>query len=295
MRVTFSQIQGSLDAINTAAAQFARAQQQVASGKRMQRPSDDPMGTERAIQDIAAIGTIDAYSQTSGTAAARLSVLDGALSSMTDILTDALATATSGHGSTVDQITRDTASVKLLGLRDALAGTLNTSFQGVYVFGGTESLRQPYANTTGAWVYAGNSSSVTVDTSPNRSVSLSRDGEAIAKGSDPTDVFTVIETLAAAVQAGNDTAVTTGIDALSRAFTRVVKAQSQVGTDESGLADGEVQLGSLRLAATQRLSVDQDVNMAQAITQMSRAQTAYQAALGAVGTASKTSLLDYMR
>lgn len=295
MRVTFSQIQGSLDAINIAAAQFARAQQQVASGKRMQRPSDDPMGTERAIQDIAAIGTIDAYSQTSGTAAARLSVLDGALSSMTDILTDALATATSGHGSTVDQITRDTASVKLLGLRDALAGTLNTGFQGVYVFGGTESSTPPYANTTGAWVYAGNSSSVTVDTSPNRTVSLSRDGQAIAKGSDATDVFAVMETLAAAVSAGDDAAVTIGIDALSRAFTRVVKAQSQVGTDESGLADGEVQLGSLRLAATQRLSGDQDVNMAQAITQMSRAQTAYQAALGAVGTASKSSLLDYLR
>jgi flagellar hook-associated protein 3 FlgL len=295
MRVTFSQIQGSLDAINIAAAQFARAQQQVASGKRLQRPSDDPMGTERAIQDIAAIGTIDAYAQTSGTAAARLSVLDGALSSMTDILTDALATATSGHGSTVDQITRDTASVKLLGLRDALAGTLNTSFQGVYVFSGTESLEQPYANTTGAWVYAGNSSSVTVDTSPNRTVSLSLDGQAIAKGSDATDVFAVIETLAAAVQAGDNAAVTTGIDALSRAFTRVVKAQSQIGTGESRLADGEVQLGSLRLAATQRLSGDQDVNMAQAITQMSRAQTAYQAALGAVGTASKSSLLDYMR
>jgi flagellar hook-associated protein 3 FlgL len=136
---------------------------------------------------------------------------------------------------------------------------------------------------------------VTVDTSPNRTVSLSRDGQAIAKGSDATDVFAVIETLAAAVSAGNDAAVTTGIDALSRAFTRVVKAQSQVGTDESGLADGDVQLGSLRLAATQRLSGDQDVNMAQAITQMSRAQTAYQAALGAVGTASKSSLLDYLR
>jgi flagellar hook-associated protein 3 FlgL len=295
MRVTFSQIQGSLDAINIAAAQFARAQQQVASGKRMQRPSDDPMGTERAIQDLSAIGTIDSYSQTSGTAAARLSVLDGALSSMTDILTDALATATSGHGSTVNQITRDTASAKLLALRDGLAGSLNTTFQGVYVFGGTESSTQPYSNATGAWVYAGNSSSVTVDTSPNHTVSLSRDGQAIAKGSDATDVFAVIETLAAAVSAGNDAAVTTGIDALSRAFTRVVKAQSQVGTDESGLADGDVQLGSLRLAATQRLSGDQDVNMAQAITQMSRAQTAYQAALGAVGTASKSSLLDYLR
>jgi flagellar hook-associated protein 3 FlgL len=295
MRVTFNQIQGSLDAINVAAAQFARAQQQVSSGKRTQRPSDDPMGTERAIQDTAALGAIDSFSQASGAASARLSLLDGALSSMTDILTDALATATGGHGSTLSQITRDTASVKLQGLRDALAGTMNTTAQGVYVFGGSEALNQPYTNTGGVWVYSGDSSGVTVDTSPNRQVALSLDGQAIAKGSDATDVFAVLDSLATAVAAGNDAAVTTGIDALGRAFTRVLKAQTQVGTDESSLADGQAQLASLRLAATQRLSGHQDVNMAQAITQMSRAQTAYQAALSAVGTASKSSLLDYMR
>jgi flagellar hook-associated protein 3 FlgL len=195
----------------------------------------------------------------------------------------------------VDQISRDTASAKLTGLRDALAGALNTNFRGVYVFSGSEAQTQPYSNSTGAWVYSGDSSAVTVDSAHNRSVALTADGQKIAKGTDSQDVLTVLDSLATAVQTGDNAAVATGIVALNRAFNRVVKAQSLVGTDEASVVDGQAQLAKLKLTATQQLSSDQDVNMAQAISQMSRAQTAYQAALGAVGTASKLSLLDYMR
>jgi flagellar hook-associated protein 3 FlgL len=295
MRVTFNQIQGSLDAINLAAAQFARAQQQVASGKKSARPSDDPLSAERGIQDTAEIATIDGYSQSSDSAGARLSVLDGALSSMVDILASAQATTAGAHGSTFDQVTRDTSSAKITGLRDAMAGALNTKIRGVYVFGGSVAQVQPYANTSGAWVYSGNATEVSIDTAPNRNVSLSMDGQAIAKGTDAVDVLTVLDSLAADVKSGNEAGITTGMDALGRAFTRVVRAQSAVGTDEASVTDGQTQIASLRLAAMTRLSSDQNVNMAEAITAMSRAQTAYQAALGAVGTASKQSLLDYIR
>jgi flagellar hook-associated protein 3 FlgL len=280
MRVTFNQIQGNLDAINLAAAQFARAQQQVASGKKSARPSDDPLATERAIQDTAELSTIDGYSQSSDSATARLSVL---------------ATAAGAHGSTFDQVTRDTSSMKLDGLREALAGALNTKIRGVYVFAGSKSDVQPYVNASGAWVYSGDGVAVSVDSAPNRTVSLAVDGQAIAKGTDPVDVLTVLDSLAVAVKAGNEAGITDGMDALGRAFTRVIRAQSQVGIDEASVVDGQAQVASLRLAAMQRLAGDQNVNMAEAITAMSRAQTAYQAALGAVGTASKVSLLDYIR
>jgi flagellar hook-associated protein 3 FlgL len=295
MRVTFNAIQGSIDAINIAAAQFARAQEQVATGKRVQRPSDDPTSAERAIQDQSEIGTIDAYSQSANTAAARLSVLDAALSTMTDILTTALATATGGHGNTPDQISRDTASTKILGLRDALAGALNTNFRGTYVFSGSQAQTQPYSNATGGWVYSGDAITVSADVAHNRSVDLAVDGQSIAKGTDATDVLSVLDTLATAVQAGDNPTITTSIDGLNRAFGRVVQAQSRVGSDEQSLADGQDQLTTLRLAGTRRLSQDQDANIAEAITQMNRSQTAYKAAIAAVGQSNQTSLLDYLR
>jgi flagellar hook-associated protein 3 FlgL len=295
MRMTFSQIQGSLDAINVAAAQFARAQQQVGTGKRLQRPSDDPLAAGRAIQHSTQLANIDSYARSADAASTRLSVLDSALSNMGDILTDALATATSGAGSQASQTARDTAGTKLTALRDDLAKALNATSSGVYVFSGSKTQTPPYANTTGSWVYSGDTAAVTVDTGKARAVAVTVDGQKVAKGSDAQDVFTVLDSLAADVQSGNTAGVTTGIAALNRAFGRVVKAQSVVGTDEASVVDGQTQLTKLRLSATQQLSNDQEINMADAISQMSRAQTAYQAALGAVSAASKQSLLDYLR
>ena len=222
-------------------------------------------------------------------------MLDNSLSSLTDILTTAQAAAAQGHGDTADQITRDTASTKILGLRDAFAGVLNTNFRGTYVFSGSNAQTQPYAKVAGAWVYAGDSAVVTADVAHNRSVTLALDGQALAKGSDSTDVLTTLDNLAAAVKAGDNTAIATSIDFLNHAFDRVVQAQSRVGGDEQSVSDGQAQLSTLRLAATQRLSSDQDANLAEAITQMSRAQTAYKAALGAAGQSNQTSLMDYLR
>ncbi len=65
--------------------------------------------------------------------------------------------------------------------------------------------------------------------------------------------------------------------------------------DETNVAQSADRMQTLRNAAGARLSAAQDTNMAEAISRMSKAQTAYQAALGAVGASSKLSLMDYIR
>ena len=295
MRMTFSPIQGSLDAINLAAAQFAKAQQQVSSGKRVKAPSDDPTAMQRAIQDKSEIGTLDAYSRASDTAASRLAVIDTVLGTMVDQLIEARAAATGARGSTVDPASRSAAMAKLTGIRDALVGGLNSQFRGTYLFGGSEVQSPPYVSVAGVWTYQGDTSPVSADIGRNRSVTLALDGQTIAKGSDAVDLFGEFDALLTAVQAGDSTAIGTGIDALTRAFNRTVQAQSQVGADERSVDDGQAQLVTLRLAGVARLSKDEDANMAEAMTKMGQAQIAYQSALAAVGKANQSSLLDYLR
>ncbi len=294
MRVTFRSIQGSLDAINMAAEQFARAQQQVATGKRVTKPSDDPTAIGRAIQDQSEIGGIDSYVQSSDTADARLAALDSVLGSMVEKLTDALETAAKARGTTADQVSRDAGSAKMAGIRDAFLADVNTMFRGTYVFSGSRALTQPYTQVAGAWTYQGDNTKVAADIGRNRTVALAYDGQAIVQGSDATDIFTVFDSMVTAVKTGDEPTLAAGMDALNRAFNRTVQAQSLVGTDERSLADGRDQLTDLRLAGLQRLSKDRDANLADAISNMTGAQTAYQTAIAAVGRSNRTSLLDYI-
>ncbi|MGE0863528.1 MAG: hypothetical protein AB7P34_06465 [Vicinamibacterales bacterium] len=294
MRVTFRSIDDGIDALNTAAEQFSLAQRQVATGRRLQSPSDDPSAAMRIIQGTNEIGTIDAYTRANDTAGSRLTVLDNVLGTIVDRLTEAQAAAAQGRGTTADAATREALAEKLRGIRDGLVGDFNTTFRGTSLLSGAEAQTEAYAQVAGVWTYQGSTDQVTVDIGRGRDVAVALDGQAIAQGADASDLFTEFDALITAVQAADEAGMTTGMDALQRAFNRAVRAQSGVGIDLTGIEQEQQNLASFRVANLKAISLDRDANMAEAITEMSQADTAYRAALQAVGATSKVSLMDYL-
>ncbi len=295
MRVTFRTAYGGIEYVNTAADQLAKARHQLASGKRVEKPSDDPAAMQRAIEGRAEMRTIETYTRTSDSALAKISTLDTVLSGVIDKLQQATVSAASVRGSIATQHQRDAAALALEGLRDSLAADLNTQFRGSYVFGGSESGTVPFAQVAGVWTYQGDNAPVSVDIGAGRSVEIALDGQALAQGTDANNVLNDLETLIVAVRAGDNAGIDTGRAALDRAFSRATSTQSQIGVDEAGITDTQSQLTSTRLSLLARVAKDEDADLAGAITEMTRADAAYRAALAAVGNASNNSLLDYLR
>ena len=85
------------------------------------------------------------------------------------------------------------------------------------------------------------------------------------------------------------------MSALERMFDRVSTSQGRVGADLRTIDEQKVRLSELRRASTKRLSALEDTNMAEAITGMAQADAAYRAALGAVNSVSRMSLMDYLK
>ena len=295
MRVTFRTAYGGIEYVNAAAEQMARARQQVQSGKRLEKASDDPAAMQRAVEGRAEMRGIETYARTADSAMAKLTTLDTVLSGIVDKLQQATVAAMSVRGTTANQPSRDAAALSLEGLRDSLVADLNTSFRGAYVFGGTRATTVPYARAAGAWTYQGDNTPARVEIGAGRTVAIALDGQALAQGSDATNVLNELETLIVAVRAGDNAAIGTGLAAMDRAFARATRTQSQIGVDEQSIFEGQVQLTASRLAVLTRVSKDEDADFAGAIAEMNRADVAYRAALGAVGTASRASLLDYLR
>ncbi|MEP7118931.1 MAG: flagellin [Acidobacteriota bacterium] len=295
MRVTFRTAYGGIDYVNTAADQLATARQQLASGKRVEKPSDDPAAMQRAIEGRAEMRTIETYTRTSDSALAKITTLDTVLSGVIDKLQQATVSASSVRGSIATQHQRDAAALTLEGLRDSLAADLNTQFRGSYVFGGSESGTPPYAQVAGVWTYQGDHTPVSVAIGAGRSVDIGLDGQALAQGSDASNVLNDLEALIVAVRAGDNPGIGTGMAALDRAFSRATSAQTRIGVDEAGITDTQSQLTATHLSLKARVAKDEDADLAGAITEMNRADAAYRAALAAVGNASNNSLLDYLR
>ena len=295
MRVTFRTAYGGSEYLEAPSSQLATARQQVMTGKRVQKASDDPAAMQRSVEGRGEIGTLETYSRTADSAFAKLTTIDTVLSAVVDKLTQAKVATLSVQGSIANQQQREAAALTLEGVRDSLVADLNTSVRGAYVFAGSQATTAPYAKVAGSWTYQGNATPVSVDIGPGQTVDVALDGQALAQGSDAANILNELETLIVAVRAGDNPGMATGGAAIDRAFVRATRTQSSVGVDEQGISERQLQITSARLSVVTRVSKDEDADLAMAISEMNRAQTAYQAALGAIGAASRTSLLDYLR
>jgi flagellar hook-associated protein 3 FlgL len=296
VRVTFTTMYRDAAAeIGQASEQLAASERQVSSGRRIERPSDDPGGVTAAISDHAMLHVLDSYAQAADAATSRLTMVDSALSDIIDKITAAQSAAMSARGTVQTQNQREAAASALQGIADAVLGDFAAQIHGAYLFSGSVATVAPYTNVAGVVSgYQGNATTTVIDVGSSRTAPASFDASSIAQGTDPADVFTVLSNLIAAVKAGDNAGIGQGLDALGRALDRATLAQTQVGTSLHGLDDTRAELGRARLDTAGRLSKTEDVDLASAIAQMTENETAYRAALAAFSKIGNRSLMDYL-
>jgi flagellar hook-associated protein 3 FlgL len=298
MRITFnSQFRDGAAGIATASENLIEAQRQVSTGKRLNKVSDDPSAATIAVTERNALGAVEQYERTSNGVASRLTVIDTVLSDVIQTLTKVQSSALSGRGTTKSTEQRAAIAMELSGLRSALLDNFNTSFQGTHVFAGANSTTQPYTMAPDGSVnpYAGSTTELDVEIGDGRTVTMAFDGSAIVQGGDAEHLFDALDDLITAVEGGDEAGITTGIAAMERAFNRATTAQSRLGNDMNEIDSQKLRLQQMKLSSNERLAKLESANMAEAITNMAHADAAYQAALGAVSSATRVSLLDYLK
>jgi flagellar hook-associated protein 3 FlgL len=260
-------------------------------------PSDDPAAWSEVVRERGEIAGVDQYVRSADSATSRLTVADTVLSDIITKLTAARSAVVAGQGTIQSDSQREATAKELEGLRDAMFDDLNTTFRGTYLFSGGKGLTQPFLKGADGSVgaYQGDSVANSIDVDRNRAVAVSFDGSELSQGSAAEDVFATFAAVIDAVRSGDEAGMAAGLKSIEAAFDRAVRVQSGIGADLNALDDQRTRLGEMKLASTSRLSKAEDANMAESITSMQQANTAYQAALSAVATRTKLSLLDYLK
>ena len=297
MRVTFETFhRNTAAAIEAATERLAEFQNQVATGKRVIRGSDDPSAASAAIVERGHLAATDVYTASGDSAHSRLTVADSVLSDLTQQLSAAQVSIAGARGTTITAAQREARAQELEGLRDAILHDMNTSFEGSYLFAGTASTTAPYTkNNNVVSGYQGSAQDMSVDVDSGVQVAVTFNGDAVAKGADANDVFTELDHAIAAVRNGDAAGLDTATAAIQRAFDRVSLTQSRVGNSLKSIEDAQARLGEASRSATARISALEDVDMASAISSMTQAETVYKAALGAATQNDRPSLMDYLR
>ncbi|MCE8037360.1 flagellar hook-associated protein FlgL [Halomonas sp. MCCC 1A11062] len=151
MRVsTVTMYEQSLSAMNRQQGDFLKVGQQIASGRRVVNPSDDPQAASRAVGVSQAKAVTQQYADARVSARNSLAQAESVLNSTADAITSAKTLLVQAASDTLSDVDRQSVAAELRGIYETLIGQANaTDGNGRYLFGGYQDNSPPFARTSG--------------------------------------------------------------------------------------------------------------------------------------------------
>jgi flagellar hook-associated protein 3 FlgL len=275
------------------------AQNQVASGKRVEKPSDDPLAAARATRLQADLDATAAYSDSVDEAKSWLDASDSALTSLTDIVQRVRElTVQAANGATSDS-GRQSIKAEVDQLIKQAKSTLNQAYDGRYLFSGTKTDTPPYDvnSTPPDDSYKGDAGAVLRQIGPGVTVQVNATA---TTSTPPTDVLAnllpALRTLSQDLQNNDINALSsTDLKALDAGLDTITGAQAQVGAITNRVAAAGQRLDDLSDVTKKLLSNTQDADLPQALTDLAAQQNALSSALHAGSTLIQQSLMDFLQ
>ena len=139
-------------------AELSRTQNEVASGRKLQSPADDPAGATRAIDLQRALSASEQFASNSSIATNRLSFEEQALADAGNVLQRVRELALQANNSVLDDTSRRMINAELTSRVQELVDIANRQDAGgEYLFSGLRTGTQPFGRTAGGVAYYGDS------------------------------------------------------------------------------------------------------------------------------------------
>ncbi|WP_263359557.1 flagellar hook-associated protein FlgL [Acidicapsa ligni] len=238
--------------------------QEISSGVRVTSIGDDPFAAAENVQLLGQIQGDDSFTQTSSMTQGMLQVADSALGSVVTQLNQAISLATQANNGTLSTSDLKSASNEIAGIRDEVLSLANTSYQGQYVFGGSQTETAPFtldSSTTPATVTYNGDENVNTLTAPNgQSIPINVPGDQIFTSS-TASVLGALNNLVADYANGSSGSGVTDLASLNSALNYV--SQQRVTVDNSitrlSAASGAASSEATQLTAVQTNLMQADI------------------------------------
>ena len=154
MRIsTVTMFEQSVSSMNRQQGDFLKVGQQIASGRRVINPSDDPQASSRAVGVSQAKAITQQFTDARVSARNSLSQAESVLNSVSDAVISAKTLLVQAASDTFSDIDRQSVASELRGIYETLIGQANaTDGNGRYLFGGYRDDSPPFARTAGEGV-----------------------------------------------------------------------------------------------------------------------------------------------
>jgi flagellar hook-associated protein 3 FlgL len=179
VRVNPNIIPDILAGLDVVRQQLNQSDLQLASGRSVNSPSDNPTATSQLVLNHAAQSQVDTFQTNISDLQTKLNTADSALNSAVNVINQAISLGVEAGNSDLSNQQRQAIAQNLTGIQQQLIGIANTASGGTYLFAGTLVENAPFvanAAVPAGVNYVGNSSVTSVQLQNGQNVNTNAPG-----------------------------------------------------------------------------------------------------------------------
>lgn len=271
---------------------------QISTGRKITKPSDDPVGVTYALRYRSQLAGNEQFQRATDSAQSWLDETDSQMGSAGNVMTrlkELMVQASTGTYSNSDL---QAAGLEVEELKKQLVDIGNSKFGGKFIFNGQNYGEIPYPTAAGT-----DYSQIDTDNSAvkyvigeNIQFQINTTGnEFFGMKGESDNVFAVMDRVITAMKTGTQSGITAEMGAVESRTNKMLAARSEVGARTNRVELVNNRLLDQETNTTTLLSKTEDLDVADALIKATSAQTVYQAALKSSANIMNTSLIDFMR
>lgn len=272
-----------------------KTSQQLTTGKRINKPSDDPGDTVRSLRIRTEINEIKQYRKNIDTAMSILEYSDDALDKVGQGMHRAQELSVQALNETYDTSQREMMAMEINGILEDMIQNGNSTFANRYIFAGTET-KPPFEVERGdnGWIegykFVGNTNSRPFEVGVGSTMDTSMDGNAIF-----APVIDGLMSLRDGLMSGDREQIEKGHGDVQQAFNKLLTQRSELGAMTNQLELTSERMASAEYNLVKLQAQVEDVDMYEAVMNLKNIEALHMASLNVAARIIQPTLIDYLR
>ncbi|BCG61345.1 flagellar hook-associated protein FlgL [Paenibacillus sp. URB8-2] len=290
--------------LNRNARNMNDTQIQLATGRKLNKPSDDPVGITYSLRYRSELSANSQYQENVDDAISWLEFNDTVLTQTGDVIQRLRELSVQGASGTNSQEALNSINAEVKQLKEQLIDIANSQFKGKYIFNGQQYDVQPYQFPTGAdgTLDTSTASSIVTDegllnytVGDSVQLPINITGNEVFGGQDSDNIFAVIDNISAALTVGNTAEVSKQLGNIDSRTNKLLAVQAEVGAKSNRIELMKNRLSDLEVNLTDLQAKTEDGDYAELLTQSKIQENIYNASLSVGAKIIQNSLVDFIR
>ncbi|MBY6037060.1 flagellar hook-associated protein FlgL [Fictibacillus nanhaiensis] len=297
MRVTQSMLSNNmLRNISQSYERMGKTQEQLSTGKKISRPSDDPVVAMKGMTYRTNLTEVEQYKRNLSEAYNWMENSDAALDKATSVMQRIRELTVQASNGTLEDSQKQMIGKEVVQLKDHLVSIANTQVAGKFIFNGNDTTTKPVDLNTPKVSTNGNQVELELSKGTKIAVNINPMNVFTHNGGTPeTGLFGDINELEKALNGVSATPISAFLDKIDKHISNLVSERAEIGARYNRVELIDARVSEQEVIANRILSDNEDADIERVITDLKMQETVHRAALGVGSRIIQPTLMDFLR